>query len=127
VAYAIVFPAAAEYDGEEFHWFRNHRAAGFWYVDQVAIDAAARRAGLGREIYAHLAREAWASGARELCCEVNLRPANPDSLAFHHRLAFDRVGELAVGDGRRVVLLVRSLSAGLPTTSTSPGTDRRAR
>jgi predicted GNAT superfamily acetyltransferase len=117
VAYLVAFPASAPYEGEEFRWFRHRLGAGFWYVDQIAIDAAERRSGLGRELYARIADEAWAAGARELCCEINLRPANPDSLTFHRRLGFDPVGELEVEDGRRVVLLIRSLTGELTKTA----------
>jgi predicted GNAT superfamily acetyltransferase len=113
-AYLIVFSATAPYDGEEFGWFRRRSRDGFWYVDQLAIDPVRRRSGIGRELYAHVAASSRASGACELCCEVNLWPPNPDSLAFHRRLGFREVGELDVSDGRRVALLTWRLEIPAP-------------
>lgn len=50
-AYLIGFAGTAEYDGEEFGWFRA-REAGFLHIDQAAVAVYARRAGLGRALYA---------------------------------------------------------------------------
>jgi predicted GNAT superfamily acetyltransferase len=35
-----------------------------------------------------------------ICCEVNLRPHNPGSFAFHQRLGFAVVGEQDTEAGR---------------------------
>ena len=41
-----------------------------------------------------------------MTCEVNLEPPNPESLAFHDRLGFGRVGEQATKGGSVVVALL---------------------
>ncbi|MBS0580362.1 MAG: GNAT family N-acetyltransferase [Proteobacteria bacterium] len=107
--YALAFPREAAYDGEEFRALRSAIAAPFIYIDQVAVAAAHHRRGLGRALYQALERIAARHRIRILCCEVNTRPPNPASLAFHARMGFDAFGTLTVSDGREVRLLTRTL------------------
>jgi hypothetical protein len=79
-------------------------------VDQVAIAAAGQRQGIGLALYESLADEARARQCELLCCEVNVIPPNPGSMAFHLRLGFRQYDALAVDDGRSVVLLARGTS-----------------
>lgn len=110
IGYALVFAHDADYDGEEFQLLRGRLAEPFLYIDQIALAPAARGRGVGRQVYAELARRAAAQGLRALCCEVNTQPANPASLAFHKRLGFRPLDMLATQDGRQVVLLQRRLA-----------------
>jgi uncharacterized protein len=66
--------------------------------------------GVGRALYAELAKLAGTLGARFLCCEVNTSPANPGSLEFHRRLGFTQIGTMDTTDGRTVALLRRDLA-----------------
>ena len=90
--------------GPNHAWFVA-RYPAFLYIDRIVIAPEARGLGLARRLYEDLA--AIAAG-RPLCCEVNLVPANPASLAFHDRLGFVSCGE---GDdprnGKRVRYLIR--------------------
>jgi uncharacterized protein len=97
-AYLFGFADSADYDGEEFGWFRA-RQAGFLHIDQVAVAPWARHAGLGRALYGHAARAAQARGLVRLTCGVNLRPPNPASLRFHEARGFREVGRLETRDG----------------------------
>jgi predicted GNAT superfamily acetyltransferase len=82
--YLIAFAAGFASIGDEYAWFSaRHRA--FLYVDQLAVARGARRRGVGAALYADLEREARQRGIPQLVCEVNLRPPNPRSLAFHAR------------------------------------------
>jgi predicted GNAT superfamily acetyltransferase len=91
--------------GPNHAWFVA-RYPAFLYIDRVVISPEARGLGLARRLYEDLV--AIAAG-RPLCCEVNLVPANPASLAFHDRLGFASCGE---GDdprnGKRVRYLIRT-------------------
>ncbi|HEX5692557.1 MAG TPA: GNAT family N-acetyltransferase, partial [Roseiflexaceae bacterium] len=98
------------YDGEEFGWFREH-FAHFLYVDQVAIAEAARRLGVGAQLYAAAETFARERGLDRILCEVNLEPPNPISLAFHERQGFAEVGVMSTGDGRIVSLRVKEMDA----------------
>jgi predicted GNAT superfamily acetyltransferase len=106
--YLIALATGFSSIGDEYAWFEaRHRA--FLYVDQVAVARDGWRRGVGAALYAELERVARRSGIPQLVCEVNLRPANPRSLAFHAALGFVEVGQLEVSDGRRVALLERAL------------------
>ena len=41
-----------------------------------------------------------------ITCEVNTRPANPDSMAFHERLGFREVGRQQTEGGAKEVALL---------------------
>lgn len=102
-AYLIGFADTADYDGEEFGWFRA-REASFLHIDQVAVAPWARRAGVGRALYAHAARTAPERALTRLTCGVNLRPPNPESMRFHAAVGFREVGRLETLEGCLVSL-----------------------
>lgn len=106
--YALAFSSDDAYDGEEFLAFRSSIDEPFWYVDQIAVERPFRGIGVGRKLYEALASGASRRGVAALCCEVNTIPPNPDSLVFHRRLGFERIGVLSTLDGREVALLRRS-------------------
>jgi uncharacterized protein len=107
--YLIAFTPDAEYQGACFRWFQENRP-GSLYIDQVAIGASARRTGAGSALYDAAERAALERGLDLLTCEVNLDPPNPESMAFHAARGFQQVGTLAVPDGRRVSLQLKTLA-----------------
>jgi uncharacterized protein len=109
VGYMLVFARHSAYDGEEFQHFRAQLPDPFLYVDQVAVEPAHRRMGIGRRLYQALLELAGQQPIAWLCCEVNLRPPNPASLDFHRRLGFTVMGNGDTLDGRRVAFLARKL------------------
>jgi predicted GNAT superfamily acetyltransferase len=108
--YALTFTGEDAYDGEEFLSLRKLMSQPFMYIDQVAVARSERARGIGRQLYESLEHTASERGIRYLCCEVNTRPANPGSLAFHARLGFDTLSSMATRDGREVVLLQKLLT-----------------
>lgn len=97
----------ADYDSENFAYFQR-RYPRFTYVDRIVVAADHRRGGVGAALYADLARH-LPTGCQRITCEVNLRPPNPGSLAFHGKLGFEPVGEQDTGGGaKRVCLMTRS-------------------
>lgn len=115
VGYLLSVASESFYDGEEFLLFHQLTRAPFVYVDQLAIPQEHQRRGLGRMFYSALFRAATLSGARSICCEVNISPPNPASLEFHLALGFREVASLLVSDGRTVALLERRLQEPFPT------------
>jgi predicted GNAT superfamily acetyltransferase len=111
LGYALAFDRNDAYDGEEFVALRSLIPQSFIYIDQVVILGSAQKAGIGRRLYSALEHAALLRDVRSLCCEVNTTPPNPDSFAFHTRLAFRSIGSLATRDGRNVVLLQKRLGA----------------
>jgi len=108
--YALNFACDDAYDGEEFLSLRKLISQPFMYIDQVAVARSVRTRGIGRQLYESLDHTASERGIRYLCCEVNTRPANPGSLAFHARLGFNTLSSMATRDGREVVLLQKLLT-----------------
>lgn len=108
LGYLVALDSNAEYDGEEFGWFRA-RGGGFVYVDQVVVHADTRGHGVGTALYQRLEHWARGHGATALACEVHLAPPNPESYAFHRRRGFVELDRLDTSDGRRVALLHKPL------------------
>lgn len=104
VGFALVLGANCAYDSPNYRFF-DGRHERFTYIDRIAIDPAAQGTGLGRAIYEDVLA---AFPDLPLCAEVNVRPRNDASLAFHDRLGFVAVGEQDAYDGQvRVRLLER--------------------
>jgi L-amino acid N-acyltransferase YncA len=57
------------------------------YVHFIGVDPALRGSGLGRELYARVAREAKAAGRSRIAAVTS--PVNTTSLAFHAALGFE--------------------------------------
>ena len=76
-AFLIAFDERADYDSQNFLWFRD-RFERFVYVDRVAVSQVARGRGLGRALYETLFRRARAAGHDRIVAEVNAaRPTPP--------------------------------------------------
>jgi len=105
--YVLAFSSNDAYDGQEFLAFRTSIDEPFWYVDQIAVERRSRGMGIGRMLYEALESGASLRAVTAICCEVNTAPPNPDSLNFHRRLGFERIGALNTLDGRKVALLRR--------------------
>jgi uncharacterized protein len=96
----------ADYGSLNFRWFQA-RYEDFAYIDRVAVAEDARRLGLGSALYADFERH-FAGRVPRLACEVNLRPPNAVSMAFHLRHGFEQVAEQEV-DGKSVAMMVKEL------------------
>ncbi len=106
-AFLLVLGAGAPPQGPNHAWFLA-RFARFACIDRVVVAPAAQGRGVGRALYAGLEGRARAAGIGLLCCEVNLDPPNPGSLAFHARLGFAPLGEATdPRNGKRVRYLGR--------------------
>lgn len=102
---------SADYDSENFRWFRT-RSDSFVYVDRIVLAPRAQSAGLGRRLYERMFAWGRELGVAEVCCEVNVEPPNPRSLAFHARLGFAEVGRQATKGGSvHVALLAASIAS----------------
>jgi len=121
VGFLLAFSERAAYHSPNFLWFRA-RYPRFVYIDRIVVAHAARRAGIGRQLYADVERVA-AMHAPNLTCEVNLDPPNPGSLAFHERFGFVEVGRQRTDGGKKLVCLM-SKDLSTPTISV-PSADAR--
>jgi predicted GNAT superfamily acetyltransferase len=104
----------ADYDSPNFQWFRV-RYPRFVYVDRIVVAQSARGRGYARLLYHDLFEHALRTGHALVVCEVNSRPPNPESDAFHAALGFAEDGSASVYDGSRTVrYLARKLTTAVP-------------
>lgn len=80
-------------DHKNITWLRQH-LDNFFYIDRIIIDASAQGKGYGRRLYNDVEAFARAQGHEVLACEVNTRPDNPGSHAFHVNLGFQVIGDV---------------------------------
>lgn len=104
VGFLIAMDPGADYESENYRFFAGRGPS--LYIDRIVVDAGLRGGGVGRALYAAVFDKARADGHGEVTCEVNLQPPNPESLAFHVRMGFARVGEQDTKGGQYTVALL---------------------
>jgi uncharacterized protein len=111
VAFALAIAPGTPYDSDNYRWFEA-RFERFLYLDRIVVSAAVRRRGIGGRLYDRM--EATAVGFERMVCEVNLRPSNEASLAFHSSRGYVEIGRLEHPGGKLVALLAKELAAPAP-------------
>ena len=107
-AFLIGLRPGLDYASLNYRWFVANYG-DFAYVDRVAVDERARRAGLASRLYADFEQTLPANVAT-MTCEVNIRPPNESSMLFHERQGFRRVGTQTTDNGQKeVALLAKNL------------------
>jgi uncharacterized protein len=102
-ALLVALPPGRDYGSENYAWFQR-KLADFLYVDRIIVAPSLRGHGMGAAIY----RDVAALTTAPVACEVNLRPSNDASLAFHGKQGFREIGVQSVyGDAKRVAMLAR--------------------
>jgi predicted GNAT superfamily acetyltransferase len=102
--YLVAFSPDAGYDSLNFLWFRE-RYGDFIYIDRIAVAENARRHRVASNLYRDFLGFAG-SRTRLVTCEVNTRPANAGSMAFHERFGFHPVGTQETDGGNKSVCLM---------------------
>ena len=109
VAFCVTFGPGAPYQSSNYKWFSD-RYENFVYLDRIAVASDHQNQGLGAALYETLEEKMIADQSTTvLACEVNLQPANPGSLRFHHRLGFEEVGQHEPKLGFIVSMLVKNV------------------
>jgi predicted GNAT superfamily acetyltransferase len=72
-------------------------------MDRVVVASSARSRGYARLLYRDLFDEASTAGHERIVCEVNARPPNPESDAFHAALGFTEVGSASIHNNSKTV------------------------
>ncbi len=104
----LMGPGVDDYESPNYRWF-SERYDDFCYVDRIVVADGERGSGLGRALYEFAVDRA---GERPLLAEVNLRPRNDVSLAFHDAFGFEQVGTQDVeGGAKEVAMLCRSATS----------------
>lgn len=107
IAFLLSLGPGQPYESENYRWFES-RGVRHQYIDRIVVGAGARGTGVGRAMYESVFERARERGATEVTAEVNVRPANPRSIAFHEHLGFRQLTEQETRGGEiRVALLAR--------------------
>ncbi len=107
--YVIALGAGVDYASLNYQWF-SHRYEQFLYIDRIMVHPDFRRRGIASMLYQYLEETASRQDLSRLCCEVNLQPPNPDSLALHLGLGFvQEATQETEGGTKEVSLLVKNL------------------
>ncbi len=100
--FVVAFTPGAAYASANYRWFAA-RHDDFCYVDRIVTVPRHRRTGIGARLYREVAR---ATDAPLITCEVNVRPPNDTSMAFHERLGFRPVGTQDTEGGAKTVRML---------------------
>ncbi len=92
--FVVTFGPGSPYDSGFYSWFEE-RYDDFYYLDRIVLHEDFRRRGLGSLVYDEIEQRAGAHG--RLTLEVNIRPCNEGSLAFHGGRGFCEVGVVETG------------------------------
>lgn len=110
LGFVLAMVPGRDYSSENYRFF-SRRSDSFLYIDRIVVDESIRGAGLGRLLYERAFEIARDSALREVTCEVNVQPPNPESMAFHLRMGFAEVARQATKNGSvDVALLAASVA-----------------
>lgn len=109
--FILAMPPGLDYASENYRWF-SERSRDWLYVDRIVLAPRLQGRGVGPRLYDAVFAAARAAGFGEVTCEVNVRPPNPGSMAFHSRLGFREVGRQTTKGGEVEVALLA-----VPTTA----------
>lgn len=107
IAFLLSLGGGQPYESENYRWFES-RGVRHQYIDRIVVGESARGTGVGRAMYESVFERARERGASEVTAEVNTRPLNARSIAFHEHLGFRQLAEQETKGGAvRVALLTR--------------------
>jgi predicted GNAT superfamily acetyltransferase len=108
--FVLALPPGTAYGSVNYRAFEE-RGTDHLYVDRLVTAPAFRRRGLATRLSDAVEDQARATGRAEVTCEVNVRPPNPASLAFHRARGFREVGRQdTTGGALTVALLAKPLT-----------------
>lgn len=105
VGAAITIAPGADYASPNYRFFEQ-RGGDHLYLDRIVVAPAVRRRGIAGALWDAVERHALLTGRAEVTCEVNVRPANPASMALHLGRGFVEVGRQDTGGGALTVALL---------------------
>jgi uncharacterized protein len=103
--FVLALPTGVDYPSVNYRWFED-RGVDHLYVDRIVVAPHARRGGVAGMLYAAVERAAEEQGRAEVTCEVNIRPRNEPSLAFHAARGYAEVGRQETDDGDKTVVML---------------------
>ena len=96
-SFIMAMDQSTDYDSKNFLWFRD-RVKEFYYIDRVIVKPEKRGKGVGRALYNELMKK---TKGLPITGEVSIDPPNIESLKFHERFNFKKIGEFS-SDGKKL-------------------------
>lgn len=109
--FLMTLPAGCRYSSSNYQWF-DARLKAFLYIDRIVISARHRGAGIGSKFYRHAIDQARARQLHWLAAEMNIRPPNDTSLAFHRKHGFVEIGQQTLAADKTVSMQLRAITTG---------------
>lgn len=100
VGYLLLFKRNADYDAEEFLYFKDRFEEDFLYVDQIALSANWRSKGIGKQFQEIALKSAKENNLKRILLEISLTPRNDLSFRFHEGLGFKQIGVMKLKNGK---------------------------
>lgn len=110
--FVVLFDQNADYDSPNFLWFKE-RYERFSYVDRIVVAQEFRRQGLASKLYAACIAQCLRAEQHLLTLEINIKPPNPISAAFHKSYGFQEVG-IRQTDNMAKAVSMQILSLNMP-------------
>jgi predicted GNAT superfamily acetyltransferase len=104
--FVLTFPSGTAYDSPYYLAFTAMFGDDFYYLDRIVIGDRFRRRGLGSFVYDAVERLAEPSG--RVALEVNTRPLNEVSMAFHLARGYREVDRVD-GETKEVAMMTKDL------------------
>ena len=103
-AFLMAFENGTSYDSVNYKWFEKEYEK-FLYIDRIVIPEEHQRKGIGKMLYDEVFSFAKEKGVDTVTCEIDIKPSNPKSLAFHKEMGFEEVGSQVIKGGEKEVSL----------------------
>ena len=105
VGFLIALTPGKDYHSVNYQWF-EHKYKSFMYVDRIVITPTHQGKGLGTTFYNDLSKSTDQT-ITKITCEVNLKPANEESMLFHKKYGFEQVDTQFTESGKKEVSLMK--------------------
>ena len=89
-AFVLCMREGQPYNSPNYQYISS-RFEKFLYVDRIAVQEKFRRKGLAEKIYSTVIDKGKENNL-DILCEVNTRPSNEPSMAFHQKMGFEEIG-----------------------------------
>ena len=89
-AFVLCMREGQTYNSPNYEYISS-RFNKFLYVDRIAVQKQFRRKGIAEKIYTKVIDKGKENNL-DVLCEVNTKPSNKTSMAFHNKMGFEEIG-----------------------------------
>ena len=93
-----------DYNSEHYQWF-NDKYKSFIYVDRITFNKSYQNQGYGTIFYNDL-MNSIKNTSLDIACEINTKPYNNQSIQFHEKYGFTKVGSKEINTNKSVIYMI---------------------